>query len=581
MLRASGAQGVAGDGQQSPWKVRAALIAICVAGLGLRMWGIGWGLPQLYHQDEPATMKAALSFGQGLGAVAYPQHPHLFHEILFGLYGLGYLAERLLGRVDSTSAYLGQFVLDPSAWVMTGRILAALFGVATIPLMYWLSRLAYDDRKIGLLSALAPAVAFFHVRGSHYCRQDIPALCFGMLASGCALLVIRRGARLDYARAGISTGLAVATNWNMLLWVVGLCLAHMLGNRHHRRPWVFCLGSLLLAGVTFVVASPAIALRFTEVCALIGRLTAATGTQLRDASTSLGVLGWWQYVSCYLPAGIGWVGLVTGLGGIAYALRRRSACDLWWVLMGAGYFTFIGSYTRSVRPDYILPLVPFLLLLGVRWLTVLSRPLQWGVLAALLATNIAASLRHDWLITQPDTRTLAKEWIERTIPSRAVLAVDHGRTLQAWLPQLHESVPQAVGSVEGDMRLGTGQWRLMWLQQAQGRQQYHLIELVELPHTAPQYENYYDLKQLRGQGVDYVILSSFVTQFHQAQQPMARKQFYRELARRADRVAVFPPSLEAARSVQQDYPVHTPLVGLWRLTRPGPTIEVYRLRQAP
>ena len=133
---------------------RWALPAVFALGLGLRLWGIDWGLPYLYHQDEPGTMKVALSFGQGLQTVTYLRHPHLFHELLFGLYGAGYLIGKQSGRFESATAYVQQFLADPSAWVVSGRMLAALFGAATVPLIYWVGRLAYGSRKVALLAAL-------------------------------------------------------------------------------------------------------------------------------------------------------------------------------------------------------------------------------------------------------------------------------------------------------------------------------------------------------------------------------------------------------------------------------------------
>lgn len=529
--------------------MRRPLFLICILGLVLRLWGIDWGLPALYHQDEPVTIKAALSFGQGIHAVTYIKHPHLFHEMLFGIYGVGYLVGKSFGWFNSTAVYIQQFLEDPSAWVISGRILAALFGTATIPLLYWLGQVAYKDRKVSLLSALALAVVFLHVRNSHYCRQDIPALFFAVFASVLCLLVALRGKLADYISAGVIIGFAVSTKWNMLLWVAGLGFAHILGQRQLPRPWIFPVAGLLLVPLMFIVACPALALKIPETFSVLGHFAAAASGSNAGGGAPTISPGWWRYLTEYLPLGMGWIGVVLGFGGVFGAILRRTRADLWLAVLTVAYIAVIGGFGKSVHAEYILPVVPFLLLLGVRWAASLKPVIRWALLSGIIITNLAASARHDWLLTQDDTRTRATRWIEQHIPSGSVIGVDHGRTLQAWVPQFRK--PSS----------------------------YAMIELTEVPHVAPEAENYYDLNALISQGAEYVVLSSFVTQFHAQQHPANRQRFYEQLGARAERLALFHPFRDAQHPVVQDAATHTPLKGLWGLARPGPVVEVYALRR--
>jgi len=51
---------------------RYALVGILALALGLRLWGIGFGLPHRYHIDEPPQVIAALRLGQGDYHIVYP-----------------------------------------------------------------------------------------------------------------------------------------------------------------------------------------------------------------------------------------------------------------------------------------------------------------------------------------------------------------------------------------------------------------------------------------------------------------------------------------------------------------------------
>ncbi len=55
-------------------KVNWILIAIVTLGLGLRLWGIGFGLPYLYHPDEGVPVSIALRI---LHTGDF--NPHFFH----------------------------------------------------------------------------------------------------------------------------------------------------------------------------------------------------------------------------------------------------------------------------------------------------------------------------------------------------------------------------------------------------------------------------------------------------------------------------------------------------------------------
>ncbi len=88
---------------------------------------------------------------------------------------------------------------------LIARILPAILGVAIIPLIYWIYRLGYLDRRQTLVAALFIAVSPSMVYFSRFLRHDIFQLFFTVLILAALLAYAERG-RFRYA---LLTGLAI------------------------------------------------------------------------------------------------------------------------------------------------------------------------------------------------------------------------------------------------------------------------------------------------------------------------------------------------------------------------------------
>ena len=75
------------------------LIAIVALGLALRLWNIDWGLPFVYHPDEPLSINGAIRMLK-----TGDLNPHNFHwgSILHYLNAVLYLGYFLIGKLMGT-----------------------------------------------------------------------------------------------------------------------------------------------------------------------------------------------------------------------------------------------------------------------------------------------------------------------------------------------------------------------------------------------------------------------------------------------------------------------------------------------
>src|SRR5437016_5798561 len=140
---------------------------ILAAGLWLRLWGLSYGLPHPLARPDEEVLVARL-----LGCDAGDPHPHWFMYPTFYLYLLyGWvkalvLAAHALGLAPATAlADLAR--RDPARLYLLARSLSVVLGTLAIAVGFILARALWDARA-GLLAALLLAVAFLHVRDSHF-----------------------------------------------------------------------------------------------------------------------------------------------------------------------------------------------------------------------------------------------------------------------------------------------------------------------------------------------------------------------------------------------------------------------------
>lgn len=566
------------------------LVAIVGAGLFLRLYGIPFGLPYLYHQDEPVTVGVALKFGTGELNPHYFHHPHLLHYILFVLYGCVFLGGYVLHIFHSVSEFRSLFFHDPSLFYLSGRVFCAILGATTLLATYGYGK-RLSGHLVGILSSLFLATSFLHVRHSHYVRHDIPVTLMVLISSLFILKILEYGRKKDYLWAGFLLGLTLVTNWNGAIVLTSLATAVLLRREALKKS----LFNLFLSGgaslVAAFVGSPFLFLdpnnNFKELFFhfSLTQNSAPSGPFV----TKIAPTAWGRYLFHYLRIGMGWPLELLALAGILWFLIRHQKKDLVFLSFPILYFCFIGKFRNSIRAEYILPILPFLYISAagvvVRcadYLRGKARAVFLGLFTCtLISLPTIHSMRHDYLITQKDTRTLAKEWVEQNIPPRTKIAMEKYIRLRAWVPPILETneenlellkVVRRQNPSKGKMREG-----LSLAKNPSPR--YTLIELTPSTHFIDEFESDYNIDELLKKKVEYVILSSFIRDFHAAALDPPRERFYKELSEKGELVKRFSPFKNGVPEVRQDHAPHTPLNGLWELERPGPVIEIYRLNR--
>ena len=536
-------------------------------GLALRVWSASYGLPDLYHPDEPRIVERAVRVHQGDFNPRFFNWPSLYMYVMALVYGVAFGA--------STDGVAGAFSRNPALFYLVGRLVTGLFGTATLAVLYLTGRVAYG-RAVAMLAASLLAVNLLHVRDSHWVTTDVPLTFLVTLATFLALRYWRTGRLADAGAAGLVAGLATSMKYPGGLAFLGLLTAHAarrsgwpVWRRIAGRDAVAAAG---LAVVGFVVGTPfALLTPGPFARGVLDELREVHTVQFGNEAEAPGYL---FHLAYSLPEAMGWPLYLLALAGLAWALTVRGVREAILLAFAIPYLVVIVTWSSRFE-RYAIPLLPVLTLLaavavvrGTGWLLVRVRlaSAPWfaaalaGAAALLLVPALGRVVAYHRLLGQPDTRELGSAWVEREIPPGARIALEpYSLSLPVARRQFREA-PASLASLQQSRPVA------LTPEAANRTDGYWLVRL-----------DTYDLDRLLGDGVQYVVLSGFVYErYRQAcDRHPAPCRFYAELEARSRLVYSVSPGVEAAALPVGD--IYSPLTRIRERRYPGPPIRIYQL----
>jgi len=177
----------------------------------LRIWGIDFGLPHIYHTDEWFEVKRALKLGAGVFDFERVSKGGYFY-LLFVEYGIYYAILKILGLVKSGDEFLFNLFRDPTNMWLIGRVTTAIIGTLNCWFVYLLGKHAFS-KTVGLFAALLLAIHLIHVKCSHFITVDVPLTCFITI---CFLIMFWNSSKpkftkLHYCLLGFFVAFAIMT----------------------------------------------------------------------------------------------------------------------------------------------------------------------------------------------------------------------------------------------------------------------------------------------------------------------------------------------------------------------------------
>jgi hypothetical protein len=526
-----------------------------VVALGARLWGIGFGLPDLLHPDEPAYVLQALALARGLPEGLTFANPPLYKYVLLGEYAVAYALARLTGASTSAESFVSQFRADPTELYLLARVSSAVFGALTALAALALGT-AVGGRWVGIIAGWLTAVSLLLVRDAHFATNDALVTLLVTLGLVYCVRFARGGPAQNAVGAAALAGLAFAAKYDGIALLLPAVVAHLVCAGRRPRDLVLALAA---CAAVAVLAFPSLV---TEPRRVAQDIYLHLYLGARDGYDGLDPDGGFVFYLKTLVIGVGWPLTLAALTGLALGLARR---DRSWLVVGSlplGMYVVLGA-SRMYFARFLLPALPALLVAAAVALDAAARlaiarlpaPLARGgretaigsiivlaVASVAVGPTMADAVRFDFLMGLDDTRTLARAWVDASLPHGATIAVDAaplGPTISA---QRHTV-------------LVANEWSL-----------YDLT-----------------LADYQARGVEYLVTSTFTSKVRPIEpaRDARRLEFYKHLTSTLVPIAEFRPYARDPEPWFTYDQLYAPFTNLDRLQRPGPTVRIYRLSDAP
>ncbi|WP_375770890.1 glycosyltransferase family 39 protein [Archangium gephyra] len=419
-------------------------VGICLV-LGLA------GGPPFHHPDSISTQALATVLNQG--NPRFFNYPGLVIYVNAAAYGLVFLLLRMFGGPATFQAFAEHsrsgFLPPPAAGIpftLPGHAVALVFSAIGLTATWFVAYRLTRNRLTSALAVLVTGTSLLWVQQSHMDTVDLPLAALCMLTLWLVLVWSDREHRsrpLSLA-LGAAVGLAASAKYNGAVVGIAILVAALAEYRLQPRrlvPHLLFVG--LGAAAAFLACNPYI---FVERGTFIGAFL----YESRHAF-ELGHFGYdtrtpWLEHSSALLNGAGPVPVALALVGLLFLLREPSvalAKKLAPLAFGLAFtlvvFRSILAFDRYVMP--LLPLVGVLAAIGMVGLgeRVARAPAVRGfglavLVAAAFVPNGYRFVRHDWLLTRPDTRQLLLSLLSSEDPPvRQLLGSDY---LLQWLEPL-------------------------------------------------------------------------------------------------------------------------------------------------
>lgn len=538
---------------------------ILLIGFLLRVWGIGFGLPHLYHPDEADIVHRALAFGAGDPNPHFFVYPSFYMYLLFLIYGFYFLIGYLFGVFHSVIDFQNLFFRDPTTFYLLGRFLTVLFGSATIWVMYRVGKNLFNQ-EVGLFCALLLAFSPLNVRDAHYAFVDIPMIFFILAALFFIDAVSKRSHRWDYLWAGVFIGLGTATKYLPILLSFPLLIAHFINHRGRIRKLSISKNLILsfsVIGVVFFITSPFCLLDFPTFWQDVFSYSLFYSRQ------NFGDITTWKPVIANFHHWEGIPFLIVFVGGLLWFVLRYYK-KRFLLLFSFPIIYFVGIGIRGyIAERYLLPILPFLILWGSKFIYDIiwsvpffkrKKAIYFSLGLLLIVVPTQKICRQNYLFCQKSTQTLAKEWIEANIPPGAAIVLE-GNT--APLSPTKETILEKIKDLKPINSPKARQMTLklsLQLQAGLPPVTYRILyskNYLEVNTFSIAGPKDYHFEDYRKRGAEYFVVKK--------ESQGVYSEFYRKLFRECTLLKIFSPKAESGE----------------KLERLGPDILIYKTKKLP
>ena len=418
------------------------LLGILLAGLLLRVTGIGWGLPPATPETAASGFRGTYAFDEVrvLRGLARTDPANLDFDPKLYRWGTLHLELVLLALEGAEAVGIfekpwrtafGRMVPGEFEKVyVVARLVSVAADLATVLLTFLLAAML-GGRQAGLWAAALVALSPGHLLQAAQIRLDVTETTLVTLTIVLGLRLLASDRRRLWLGFGIAAGLAIAAKYSSAPMVLGAAAVALWP---HRFAWSRARWWLLGVLAGFLAGEPFILTNFREVVDQMSKIVQASRQAIPEHYyiSKPALLG--QHLAALARFSLGIpAALLAGWGFWLLARRRSLAGWMVAVMFAAGLVTLLPQNWPLLR--YQLPLVP--LCAAAAAVALDSFRPRWRWIAGLLAVGVAlaASANQLQFMLSPHPLNLALAEVPNKVPRGQTIA-----RIMRDVPPLDESV---------------------------------------------------------------------------------------------------------------------------------------------
>lgn len=564
-------------------KQKILLISILVFAFLFRLIGVNHGLPQDFFGDELPHVNAAFNLLEQKTLRAnfdFLYWAPLFSYILapvFGLYGaLGIL----VGKFQNILDYKNFVLLNWGQFLIFSRIIAAVFGTATIYFLFLLTKKIFNT-KLAYAAAIFLTFDFLHFHGSSQGRFWTLAVFFIVAGVYFIYQLYQSGEKKYYFWSALMIGLGFGIGYVPIILLPWFLIAHFLNKKSKKKRFrKNLLDKKIIFSTLFIAVLVGLCIfsnplgfysQFGRALSVISdffgyKTEFSIGALGKNPSDILGnlkdVITWLWYNNFLL--------FITGMLGIFVLLWRKPFNFKKLLIIGIPliYLLSMSFGFSSLRARYIIPAIPFLIIISIYFFYYLADKIFRSVkyknlifilfIALMIGYSAYMSILYAQKQQRPNTRIQAINWIYQNIPSGSKIILDVHRV---WLNENKESIKFLK---ENDPK------------QFNARRK-HLLTLDESQYPKPNYF-VYNLNYLNVEKMDFEKIKADYY-FHIILDDPKRELIYSSLTNK-ELIIKFYPKEKFDNTIKDpaDSPLEKPFATLRSIDYLGPYVEIYKLK---
>ncbi len=422
-------------------KINSGLILVFVLALLLRMLGIQYGFPFIFHPDEPTIVRSAL----GIFFDKNPGHfdwPHLYIYVNYFMYFLFVKfrdSSHTVGLSRIVFSWLPILGDGSLSFYFLSRVLTAFIGALTVIPVYLSSKKLFNI-KAGILSALIFAILPMHVVQSHYALPDIPMVFLLAWVVYFSICIFYATTLKDYILGGLLIGFAASAKYNGGLSALGFFLAHVTKSFWQKFTNLKSTGYLFLAGalsiLAFLIGTPYALFdykTFSRTDGPKGALWQFTNVGSREFPDH--IQNFFRDMSERLIIDLGYtvlIGFLIYLGIVLYRILKKKSTQrdfgLLFLYITSLVFVYIVSGAIDSRSHYYLIIYPYVAIITgcfleecLQFFDKKYKYISLLLFVFFLIPPFYASSIASMEFANQDTRNLAFNYLKANLPNTAYL----------------------------------------------------------------------------------------------------------------------------------------------------------------